>query len=42
MQAIWNQQLFDKQEKKQTQLKAMKDAADIEDQQCQENLQHTA
>ena len=34
--------MFDKQEKEQTQLKAMKDAADIKDQQHQEDLQCTA
>ena len=39
MQAIWDQQAFDKQENEQNQEQAMKNAADIEDQQCQEDLQ---
>ena len=42
MQAIWDQQAFNKQEKECSQLKAMKDAADIEDQQHQEDLQCAA
>ena len=42
MQAIQDQQAFDKQEKERSQLKAMKDAADIEDQQRQEDLQRAA
>jgi hypothetical protein len=42
MQAIWDQQAFDKQEKERNQLKAMRDAAYIEDQQFQEDLQRAA
>jgi hypothetical protein len=42
MQAIRDQQAFDKQVKERNQLKAMRDAADIEDQQCQEDLQRAA
>jgi hypothetical protein len=42
MQAIRDQQLSDKQEKKQTQERAMKSAADIEDEQRREDLHHTA
>jgi hypothetical protein len=42
MQAIRDQQAFDKQEKERNQEKAMKNAADIEDQQRQEDLQRIA
>jgi hypothetical protein len=42
MQAIQEQQALDKQEKKCNQEQAMKNAADIEDQQRQEDLQRTA
>ena len=39
MQAVRDQQAFDKQEKERNQEQAMKNAADIEDQQHQEDLQ---
>ena len=42
MQAIRDQQAFDKQDKERHQEQAMNNAADIEDQQCQEDLQRTA
>ncbi|KAF8799804.1 hypothetical protein BYT27DRAFT_7221912 [Phlegmacium glaucopus] len=42
MQAIRDQQASDKQEKERNQEQAMKIAADIEDEQCQEDLQRTA
>ena len=42
MEAFRSQQAFDKQEKKRNQEQAMKKAADIEDQQYQEDLQRTA
>lgn len=42
MQAVRDQQAFDKQEKERNQEQAMKNAADIEDQQRQEDLQRIA
>ena len=42
MQAIRDQQLFDRHEKEQTQEQAMKKAADIEDEQRREDLRRTA
>ena len=42
MQAVRDQQAFDKQEKERNQEQAMKNVADIEDQQRQEDLQRIA
>ena len=42
MKAIRDQQAFEKQEKERNQEQAMKNAADIEDQQRQEDIQRTA